>query len=113
MSDAEWKKFGIRQGSDYVSEKVMTDIARRWDDDRLKSFPKHSKFQFTDKELPPGRAYYTITTFDWKVTMGRFSPPATLSSTTEENPSFVMWKLENGKNFVDWCKSAKLRKNHG
>ena len=113
MSDAEWKKFGIRQGSDYISEKVMTDIASRWDDDRLKFFPEHSKFQFTDKELPPGRAYYTITTFDWKVTMGRFSPVTTLSSSTQEEPSFVMWKLENGKNFVDWCKSAKLRKNHG
>ena len=40
MSDAEWKKFGIRQGSDYISEKVMTDIASRWDDDRLRSWPQ-------------------------------------------------------------------------
>ena len=72
MNDDEWKKFGIRQGGDCISEKVMMDIASRWDDDRLKAFPEHSKFQYTDRELPQGHAHYIMTTFEWKVIMGRF-----------------------------------------
>ena len=113
MNDDEWKKFGIRQGGDCISEKVMVDIASRWDDDRLKAFPEHSKFQCTDRELPPGHAHYIMTTFEWKVIMGRFSSVATMPFSTGDNPSFVMWKLENGKNYVDWCKRSKLRKNEG
>ena len=113
MNDDEWKKFGIRQGGDCISEKVMMDIASRWDDDRLKAFPEHSKFQCTDRELPPGHAHYIMTTFEWKVIMGRFSSVASMPFSTGDNPSFVMWKLENGKNYVDWCKRSKLRKNEG
>ena len=113
MNDDEWKKFGIRQGGDCISEKVMMDIASRWDDDRLKAFPEHSKFQYTDRDLPPGHAHYIMTTFEWKVIMGRFSSVASMPFSTGENPSFVMWKLENGKNYVDWCKRSKLRKNEG
>ena len=113
MNDDEWKKFGIRQGGDCISEKVMMDIASRWDDDRLKAFPEHSKFQYTDRELPPGHAHYIMTTFEWKVIMGRFSSVASMPFSTGDNPSFVMWKLENGKNYVDWCKRSKLRKNEG
>ena len=113
MNDDEWKKFGIRQGGDCISEKVMMDIASRWDDDRLKAFPEHSKFQYTDRELPPGHAHYIMTTFEWKVIMGRFSSVASMPFSTGDNPSFVMWKLENGKNYVDWCKRSKLRKNGG
>ena len=113
MNDDEWKKFGIRQGGDCISEKVMMDIASRWDDDRLKAFPEHSKFQYTDRELPPGHAYYTMTTFEWKVIMGRFSSVASIPFSTRDKPSFIMWKLENGKNYVDWCKRSKLRKSEG
>ena len=113
MNDDEWRKFGIRQGGDCISEKVMMDIASRWDDDRLKAFPEHSKFQYTDRELPPGHAHYIMTTFEWKVIMGRFSSVASMPFSTGDNPSFVMWKLENGKNYVDWCKRSKLRKNEG
>ena len=113
MNDDEWKKFGIRQGGDCISEKVMMDIASRWDDDRLKAFPEHSKFQCTDRELPPGHAHYIMTTFEWKVIMGRFPSVASMPFSTGDNPSFVMWKLENGKNYVDWCKRSKLRKNEG
>ena len=113
MTDDEWKKFGIRQGGVCISEKIMTDIASRWDDDRLKAFPEHSKFQYTDRELPPGHAHYIMTTFEWKVIMGRFSSVASMSFSKGDNPSFVMWKLENGKNYVDWCKRSKLRKNEG
>ena len=113
MNDDEWKKFGIRQGGDCISEKVMMDIASRWDDDRLKAFPEHSKFQYTDRELPPGHAYYIMTTFEWKVIMGRFSSVASIPFSTRDKPSFIMWKLENGKNYVDWCKRSKLRKSEG
>ena len=113
MTDDEWKKFGIRQGGVCISEKIMTDIASRWDDDRLQAFPKHSKFQYTDKGLPPGQAHYIITTFEWQVIMGHFSPITSMPFSTGDNPTFVMWKLENGKNYVDWCKSAKLRNNEG
>ncbi len=111
MTDEEWKKFGIRQGGDCINEKVMTDISGRWDDDRLQAFPEHSKFQYTDRELPPGQAHYTITTFEWKVIMGRFPYVSSVPSSTGPNSSFVMWKLENGKNYADWCKNAKLRSN--
>ena len=113
MNDDEWKKFGIRQSSDCISEKVMMDIASRWDDDRLKAFPEHSKFQYTDRELPPGHAHYIMTTFEWKVIMGRFSSVASIPFSTRDKPSFIMWKLENGKNYVDWCKRSKLRKSEG
>ena len=113
MNDDEWKKFGIRQGGDCISEKVMMDIASRWDDDRLKAFPEHSKFQYTDSDLPPGHAHYIMTTFEWKVIMGRFSSVASIPFSAGDNPSFVMWKLENGKNYVDWCKRSKLRKSGG
>ncbi len=113
MTDDEWKKFGIRQGGVCISEKIMTDIASRWDDDRLQAFPVHSKFQYTDKGLPPGQAHYIITTFEWQVIMGHFSPIPPMPFSTGDNPAFVMWKLENGKNYVDWCKSAKLRNNEG
>ena len=113
MNDDEWKKFGIRQGGDCISEKVMMDIASRWDDDRLKAFPEHSKFQYTDRELPPGHAHYIMTTFEWKVIMGRFSSVASIPFSTRDKPSFIMWKLENGKNYVDWCKRSKLRKSEG
>ena len=111
MTDDEWKKFGIRQGGGCISEKVMTDIASRWDDDRLQAFPEHSKFQYTDRELPPGQAHYIITTFEWKVIMGRFSSVPSVPFSTGDNPYFLMWRLENGKNYVDWCKSSKLRKS--
>ena len=89
----------------------MTDIASRWDDDRLQAFPEHSKFEYTDRELPPGQAHYIITTFEWQVIMGHFSPTSSMPLSTGNNPAFVMWILENGKNYVDWCKSAKLRNN--
>ena len=111
MTDDEWKKFGIRQGCGCISEKLMMEIASRWDDDRLKAFPEHSKFQYTDRELPPGQAHYTITTFEWKVIMGRFSSIPSVPFSTGDYPYFLMWRLENGKNYVDWCKSLKFRKN--
>ena len=109
MTDDEWKEFGIMQGGVCVDEKIMTDIASRWDKERLAQFPDNSKFENTSNESPLGQEHYILTTSEWKLMMGRFfTSPSTTFSTDYE--TFYMWKLENGKNYVDWCKNSKLKK---
>ena len=110
MTDEDWKNFGIRQGGDCINEKVMRDIASRWDADRLSAFPNHSKFERMVRELPQGQEHFIITTFEWKVIMGSFDPVSHARFSTDDNQHFVMWKLENGKDYVDWCKRSKKGK---
>ena len=112
MTNTEWRKFGKRQAGVCVDEKVMREIASRWDEKRLAAFPNNSKFEHTTDGLPPGREHYIITTSEWKLTMGRFSPVDRAESDSDEyQRSFYMWKLENGKEYADWCKSSDLRKD--
>ena len=112
MTDAEWRKFGKRQACLCVDEKVMRGIASRWDEKRLAAFPNHSKFEYTSEQLPAGQEYYIITTLEWKLIMGHFTCPSRAKSDSNENQwSFCMWKLENGKEYADWCKASDLLKD--
>lgn len=108
MTDDEWKEFGIQKGSVCVDENVMRDIASRWDNERLAPFPDISKFEYKSKELPPGQEHYILTTSEWKLMMGRFSSVPSMPFSTGDYESFCMWKLENGKGYVDWCKASDL-----
>ncbi len=108
MTDDEWKEFGIQKGSVCVDENVMRDIASRWDKERLAPFPDISKFEYKSKELPPGQEHYILTTSEWKLMMGHFSSVPSTPISTGDDESFCMWKLENGKGYVDWCKASDL-----
>jgi len=109
MTDEEWIEFGIQQGGVCVDEKVMRDIASRWDQERLAPFPDISKFEYKSKELPPGQEHYILTTSEWKLMMGCFSAVPSMSISTGDDESFCMWKVENGKGYVDWCKASDLK----
>jgi len=112
MTDAEWRKFGKRQAGVCVDEKVMRGIASRWDEKRLAAFPNNSKFEYTREELPSGREHYIITTSEWKLIMGHFTPSDPAENNSNEGQwSFCMWKLENGKEYAEWCKASDLRKD--
>ena len=111
MTHAEWRKFGKRQAGVCVDEKVMQGIAKRWDENRLEGFPNTSKFEYTKEHLPPGHEHYIITTPEWKLIMGHFTSPIPTKKDANTNQwSFFMWKLENGKEYVDWCKGSDFRK---
>ena len=111
MTDNDWKEFGIQQGGVCVDEKVMRDIASRWDKERLALFPDHSKFEYKSEGLPPGQEHYILTTSEWKLMMGSFSSVPSMPVSTGDLQSFCMWKLENGKSYVDWCKGSDLRQS--
>ena len=112
MTDVEWKKFGRRKACLCVDLKVMRDIAGRWDANRLEAFPRNSKFERTREKLPPGQEHYIITASDWRLTMAVFCNNVLVGNYLKKDKRFFcMWKLENGKGYIDWCKSSYLRKN--
>ena len=108
MTDDEWRNFTILGGENCVDKKVMQETANRWDAERLSSFPKNSKFQFTRENLPPWEEHYILTTPKWTVMMGYFHSIPSMPFSTEDCEPFCMWKVINGKEFLDWCKIEDL-----
>tara|TARA_B100001123_G_scaffold316786_1_gene354769 strand:- start:385 stop:1056 length:672 start_codon:yes stop_codon:yes gene_type:complete len=104
MTDDEWQNFTMLGGENCVDTKAMRDIANRWDAERLACFPENSKFQSTRENLPPWEEHYILTTPKWTVMMGYFSSVPSTPFPTADCEPFYMWKVINGKEFLDWCK---------